>query len=383
MTDENDHIATGLDAAGQLLLQATKQATVEDAVHWLAQGWRTSDASPHELLRALLASAEYPESEAALQRLSRSVAKSDVSSARVLFDLDIVERPEQFRDALDRLASLCGDGSLRAVNARDVRAAQRKDSFTIEALCSVAGLSYRDLSDRVTNLPSNPRSDWAPSQIQAAFEVLDAIVRGTEASDLPGATPARPLELLLGGTGTAATGWEAVEVRRSDGVPYEVLLAQRAAGGAWLAHRNRTSARVRQAVADQLARELETSGITFLRATGAGGPDAEKKLMEITGCGKQIGFAVLDPRGRAKYGIVLAVANDSGTARKSVRALAQMDKPSDLPVAVLVSGPGWSIRNELADLARAFAGRIYGDVALSELVEDVTRTTNLTEGSAR
>ena len=71
--------------------------------------------------------------------------------------------------------------------------------------------------------------------------------------------------------GLGVSGWDAVEALWVGGVPYQVLLTQRAVGGAWLAHRNRTSTKLAPLLADRLCQELQARHISFQRSTSLGG----------------------------------------------------------------------------------------------------------------
>ena len=356
-----------------MILEATRRDSIDDALNWIAAGWKVAGhVSLDQLLRAVIRLSDHPGARGAAQRLARMAAASELNSGNVIFGLDEVDTPATFRRALDRLAAVCKGGTLENIDDHAVVAAQRDEPFTVEALCAVAGLAYRDLADRMQgSAPQDSASSWSPAQIRNAFSVINAIVTGTEACDVENAVPVRPIDLIPELRGTPVGGWATVEAQRSKGVPYEVLLAQRAAGGAWLAHRNRTARHVRHWVADRLAAELEQAGIAFRRSSEAGGDDAPASVMAATGCGKQIGLAVLDAQEIAVYAVVFAVARDSGTARKSIGSLIQMARPVDLPVAVVVSGPGWARRNAMVELAMAFGGRIYADARIDPLVGDI------------
>jgi hypothetical protein len=365
-----------------VILDATGQTSLDAAISWI------SDDHPLErntdmrlLLRALLAHAgDHVRALDARRRLARALARSELDSAAILFKPDTIVPAERFRKTLLRLAKKCSDNSLAKITSSAVIAAQREDAFTIETLCAVAGLSYNELSARVQSLPARPRSRWTPSQIRRAFEVVDDLVRGAVKTDLPGAVPARALELMAS-TGADTDGWDGVEKYRADGVPYEVLLAQRTAGGAWLAHRNRTSGKFAPLLADRLCQELAARDIDFRRSAVLGGDVAPTRMSELSGCDKQIGLLALGKSEAPAYGVIFSTARDSGTASKNVGRLRAMRRSAGLPIAIVVAGPGWAVRNETADLAAHFEGRLYSERALGVLADDIARTTKEGEDS--
>jgi hypothetical protein len=308
--------------------------------------------------------------ERALRRLARAVAASDLDSANFLFETEAIVPASQFRATLDRLAAMCPDGRLETINASALIAAQRSDAFTLEALCYVAGLSYKELAERVPNLPSRASGPFGPTQLRRAFDVLDAIVRGTTTIDFPGAEPARPIELMPR-VGLGRSGWNMVEELRAHGAPYEVLLSQRAAGGSWLAHRNRTSSKLAPMVADRLCRDLDERQVTYRRSTGVGGDTSPTDMSVISGCDKQMGLVILGPSGNAVFGVIFSTARDSGTASKSASRLRAMKRAPGLPIAVVVAGPGWAARNETAALAMDFEGRLYSERSIAQLTAEI------------
>jgi hypothetical protein len=359
-----------------VLLDATGCSTTAEALAWLADDHPIDrGADLHELLRAIVMQRDENEARTkALRRLARILAVSDLDSATILFESETIVPASRFRETLGRLAARCPDGTLGGITASALIAAQRDDHFTLEALCAVAGLSYKELTDRVEDLPSSPSASFGPSQLRRAYAAVDAIVQGQTTTDLPGAVPARPLELMPA-IGLGKNGWAAVEELRTGGLPYDILLAQRAAGGSWLAHRNRTSSKLAPLVADRLCQELDLREVPYRRSTGVGGDTSPGDMSELSGCDKQLGLVVLDPEGRVVFGVIFSTARDSGTASKSASRLRAMKRPRGLPVAVVVAGPGWAARNETADLALDFDGRLYSERALPQLADEIIRTT--------
>jgi len=359
-----------------VLKKATGRTTIPDALSWLGDGHPIEHGSDlHEVVRALVFqvndSADY---DHALRRIARLIAVSHLDTATVLFGVESIVPAAQFARSLHLLASRCPGGTLARITPSTLIRSQREDPFALETLAAVAGLSYNELAERVPELPATAAGPFTPSQLRSAFATVDSIVRGEVTTTWPGAIPAMPIELLPD-IGLGRNGWEAIEDMRTLGVPYEVLLAQRAAGGAWLAHRNRTSNKVASFLADALCQELKAHGAVIRRSTSLGGETTPKVLGELTGCDKQLGLVVVDRRGNAKFGVIFSVARDSGTASKNASRLRGMRRPSAFPIAIVVAGPGWAARNETAELAASFGGRLYSDIALEALVEDIMATT--------
>ena len=362
------------DEAEQLILAATGRITLLDAYEWIAEGYGLPNHTDrHRLLRALAALA--PKAQPgirALQAVTREMTQSKLDSAAILFKPDAITPAKRFRASLELLARYSPNRSLGTVNSSAVIASQREDAFTIQTLCAVAGLSYGDLLERTSGLPSDPRGPWSPSLLRAAFQVLDDVVSGRVTSELPGTVPTRPLDLMASVVDPPASGgWQAVDIYFRNGVPYEVLLAQRAAGGTWLAHRNQSSGLLSHGIADELCAALEAKGLNYRRSTLVGGTTPPSEIQELARSDKQIGVVVLDAEGRAAYTVVMASARDSGTASKSAARLRAMKRDASVPTALILTGKGWSARNETADLAVAFGGRLFTEEGLAPLIDDV------------
>lgn len=362
--------------SGDILIAATGRGSDAAAIEWIADGHPIDPGVPgQELLSSLVPYVGANDRvEDAIRRIARVESESWIDTASVLFGLESVTPASAIAAALDAVAVKCDGESIENITPKAVAAAQRQNPLVMETLCSVAGLSYSELSARVEGLPSDPRGRWSPSQTHAAFTLIDELVRGQVVDRLPGTAPARALEFFPR-LGLGRDGWSLVEELRRGGVPYEVLLAQRVVGGAWLAHRNRTSSRFAPLVADSLCEFLDNRAIDFLRSTRIGGEDAPSKVGKASGCDKQVGLLALDFGGRPAVGVIFSVARDGGTASKNASRLRSMERPGDLPIAVVVIGPGWAQRNETADLAIDFAGRIYSDQSIADLADFIEDKT--------
>jgi hypothetical protein len=359
-------------AAREVITLATGRATLDAGLDWIARDARLEDGTDlHTLLRAVACLPDDPGAQAALRRLTRKIAASDFDTAAFLFDAATIDRPRDLEDALLRVASHSPGGRLAKASESALIAAQRSNPRAVEALCYAAGLSYGELQTRVSGLPSEPDRSWTPSQVRAAFKELDMIIRGEEKVDLPDASPVRPLELLISGR-AGDEAWDALETQLQHGVPYGVLLAQRAAGGTWLAHRNRTTSKVPRGLAAKLCEALDERGIKYWRSTSVGGDKSVSTMREVTRSDKQIALVVVEGE-RPVYGVIFSVMRDSGSASKAARKLIGMARDRSLPTAVLVAGPGWAARSETAELAAAFDGRLFSDRDLPRLADDIVQ----------
>jgi len=362
------------DEAVLTVLRATGRPTVAEAMSWIANSLSlTSDVDIHRLLRALATlNPSEPDGPKALQVVARRATQSNVDTAAVLFKPEFIIPARRFRDALDLLSKHSPEKRLININASAVIAAQRENTFVIQGLCAIAGLSYGDLTERVPGLPNDPSGPWTPTQVRTAFGLIDEIVSGRVMTPVPDTIPTGPIDLMPAVVGPRpAAGWEAVELQATRGVPYEVLLAQRAAGGTWLAHRNLTSRLLNHRIADQLCQALDAEGLDYRRSVLVGGSCGPRLMQQLAQSDKQVGVVVLDRRGRALYAIVFASARDSGTASKSAARLRTMKRSRLIPLAIVLAGPGWAARNETADLALAFDGRLFSDAGIDALVKDV------------
>lgn len=358
------------------LIAATGRDSHAAAIEWIADGHPLdTGVSGQELLSSLVPYVGANDrAEDAIRRIARVASESRLDTASVLFGLQSVTPASEIASALDAVAAKCDGESIENVTPKAVVAAQRQDLLVMETLCGVAGLSYTELSARVEGLPGDPRGRWSPSQTLAAFALIDELVRGHVVDRLPGTAPTRALEFFPR-LGLGRDGWGLVEELRRGGVPYEVLLAQRVAGGAWLAHRNRTSSKFAPLVAGRLCGLLDGRSIDYLRSTRIGGGEAPSKVVEVSGCDNQVGLLALGPGGMPAAGVIFSVARDGGTASKNASRLRSMERPGDLSIAVVVIGPGWAQRNETADLAITFAGRIYSDQSIDELADFIEDQT--------
>jgi hypothetical protein len=352
---------------------ATGQSSVEDALAWIAEGHSLKpEVGLQVLLQAVVGIDGGGENhQAALRRVARAATVSDLDTASSIFNPELLGPLRGYKPILDLLARKSPTRTLRGLTPEAVGAAQHEDPLTMEVLCAIAGLSFRDLKERVGDeLPNKSGGRWRAGAITAAFSVVDGIVRGTEKAEFAkGAIPLRPIELLL--NGESAGGWAEIEKMRCSGVPYEWLLAQRTVGSAWGSHRNRTSSKLLEVVASRLCAELDQLGVRYRWSKSVGGSIRPSEVRRLAGGGSHIGVVALTQAGNPILGVAFSIARDGGTARKNAGRLQAMVARTHVPVAVVVGGPGWSLRNETAEMAAAFAGRVYSDRTICLLAQAI------------
>ena len=71
--------------------------------------------------------------------------------------------------------------------------------------------------------------------------------------------------------------------------------------------------------------------------------------------------------GAAGYAVLVAIARDGGTARKTAATLLQLPKKFTVPAVLVLFGTGWADRGESDDLVRAYSGRLYTEHTLTDL----------------
>lgn len=353
------------------LIDATEQEGVEDALAYVAEGNPLRpDADLRRLLRIV---ATLPANQrgrpwrGALQRLARQVSISEFDSSAVLFQASSIDSVSDYQRALDALASSSPTRTLVGMTAASVAAAQRAEPRVAEVLCAIAGISTRDLAERLPDfVPADTRQPWTQQGIERAFGEIDTLVSGQRTTVVAGAVPARALEFAKG---FVPDGWASVERLRTQGVPYALLLLQREVGTAWGAHRNRTQREPAQTVAAQLCAELDRHRVVYRRASSAGGEITPSAIEGLVGR-PEPGLVILRVR-TPVLAVIFSVARDGGTARKNAGRVKGFLEGAKVPMVVVLLGPGWSGRNETVELAEAYQGRIYTDRDIPALVNDI------------
>ena len=184
MMEEEDHSAT--------VLRATGRQDLSDALAWIMEGRRLTGAVRTDELMAALASLRTPNSKAALRTIARSALVSTLDPSADLLGLETVIRPAVYRAALDEVARYTSSGSLADVTVEAVSFAQERNPYVVATLGLVAGLSWRDLRDRIVGLdsspgaPASPEGPWSQDQVSAALGVIGRVVNGTQVAQLEG-----------------------------------------------------------------------------------------------------------------------------------------------------------------------------------------------------
>lgn len=266
-----------------VLLHASGRTTTGEAVLWFSEGHPMLDGTaPQRVIGALLTLPEdTPSLEDALRSVVRQAATSTFDPSSVLFKVDTIQRPDAVRRCLDALALRSPSEGLTGLTASSVAAALRDEPECMDVLAFVAGLTPKELRRRMGEDAPKGQA-WSQRQVQAALRLITSIVEGTSVSLVTGAEPARPVEMIFKDEGSD-TGWDQVETMRTQGVPYELLLTQRAVGAAWQNHRNSTSSEPGTALATELCARLDVLGTTYLRSRSKGGTD---DLTQISSIGK-------------------------------------------------------------------------------------------------
>lgn len=358
----------------EALLAAAGRSELVDALHWIAEGRSlVGGVALSSLLTALVAAADagVQGADLALRTAVRTALRSTLDTSADLVQTGTIVPPHRYQSALAKVASRTATGSLVDIDSAAVLAAQAEDPLVIETLGLVAGLSWRDLQSRSqargVPLPSEADLAWNPSQVRSAFKVIDEVVRCQMNPQLPGAVAARPVELLLDGL----AGWQEIEALRTGGVSYGTLLAQRDVGSAWSAHRNRSNTEISRLMIQRVLAALDEAGVEYWSTEGNSAVPKSFLASKVGAAGKtpgQLSVVIRGTHGAAGYAVLVAIARDGGTARKTAATLLELPKRLEVPAALILFGTGWADRGESDDLVRAYGGRIYNEHTLTDLV---------------
>lgn len=365
----------------EILLAATARTDVGDALHWIAEDRPLTTGITTDLLSSLVAAAEaeLPGADRALRTVARAALNSTLDTSADLVLADTIVKPYRYDQALAAVASCTSTGTLSGITAQAVGAAQADDPLVVEALGLAAGLSWRDLGDRCrargVALPGRADGPWVPSQIRTAFTVINEIVTGAVQPQSAGAVASRPVELLL----THSAGWDDVEQMRANGVSYSTLLAQRDVGSAWSAHRNRTNTETSRLMVMRVLEALEQASVDYWSTQSANPVSPTFLATQAGATGKapgQLAVVTRGAQGVAAYAVLVAVARDGGTARKTGATLLKLPHAFAVPALLVLLGPGWAARGESDDLVRAFGGRVYTEHTLGNLADTAARVSD-------
>jgi hypothetical protein len=363
---------TSQERAKERLKAASSQANLDAAIAWFVEGHPIlDDHSAQEVMAALIAILEEaPNAGEALRRVASVAASSDIDPTAVLFEIDTIADITLIRRCLDALAFKSPTRTLVGLTVESVNLALHEEPSCIDTLALIAGLTSKELRRRL-GIRGASGTEWTPRQVKEALSLIDSIISGTISTPVTGAVPLRPVELVLT-EGAPLTGWPLVEKMRTTGVPFEVLLAQRAVGGSWGLHRNATSSKLGAAVTGLLCDELDELGTNYLRSRSSGGSD---DLSKVSPLGNFATLMTVAGDGSPWWSVVVSVANDSGTASKTAARL--MDTVQACNTAILVAGPGWFDRaTETAELATAVGGQLYSEKDVKTLASMISTSPN-------
>jgi len=168
----------------EVVKRATGRRDVDDALAWIAEGHPVKHSmSTHEVLRAVIAvSSDGENRRAALRRLARVATQSKLDTNSVLFSPELLTPLSEYKLVLDLLARKSPTKTLAGITADAVAAAQRENPLTMEVFAAIAGLSFRDLKERLgETVPSTLAGRWSAKGVSAVFEVVNGIVCGANA----------------------------------------------------------------------------------------------------------------------------------------------------------------------------------------------------------
>ncbi|WP_144832535.1 hypothetical protein [Microbacterium sp. BH-3-3-3] len=342
----------------RVLRACTGKLNASSAIAWVAEGRRLTTNDSRQLLGPLLkaTSSQLPLADEALWRVSRDLLASDVDSSAMSGEVALT--PTQCDAALRLLAAF---RPLSAVRGDDLQRAFAQDTNVMEVFLQIAGLTWKD-ARRLSSveLPAEPSPFLTPLQF-ASIVALVHFARVTRGR--------APVEVIT----SDLPPDEVLDSSHANGVSLGTLLAQRAAGGTWLAHRSRTSASVRIDVVSDICDDLQAAGVPF-RASIKDRPytkSARYLSEEVCAPGKRIGqlaIVVRSSNGTPAAAVCVAVAQDGGTARKTAATLLPVPLALTIPAYLLLAGPGWQSRTETLGLFHAFEGRVFTDRGRTDLV---------------
>jgi len=351
-----------------LLVSSTNREELSEAVAWVAEGHpMPSDVDWSKILRELVGLEINSDlRDRAIRRAVREATVSEIDTAKVVFNLDAIPNASEIRNSLELLRGECPGGRIAQLDASALRRATARDDRVLEYLCLAVGISLNDVRDWFQGIESSRR----PEALQPFVDYIRKLTNGEITPPISGAVPARAVELIRNPVGLAG-----IDDFLDQGIRYEELLLQRLVGGPWLAHKNTTSNFPNAVAADLLSGLLAEGGIDFRRATTVGGTASQKDLQELSGIPKkQIGLVCLAKSGVPVFAVAFSSARDGGTARANGDGLLQI--PNDaIPVALVLTGLGWSDRGETDRLAKKFEGRLYTEKTVHSLVALVAGAT--------
>ena len=358
-----------LTSADEQQLQAcTRRRTTADALAWIAEGRSIRGATHRELLPALLrAKAERrADADEAMRRVARTLLASTVDSSSSLLNIADVATPEQCDDALNALVQCSSGASLSSVDGASLGIAMGITPLAVIVYLQIAGMTWREAQRMADEkLPSSPAGQWTGAQRASVVRLVSSVVGGAGRGTVELMDP-------------TARSWAAIDSAQSDGVTYGALLAQRLAGGAWTAHQSRTASALRRMVLMQVYDALSARDLRFSTTLTDRAETKSTTVLssQVTTSGEPVGqvaFVVHHSNGAAKAAVLVAVAHDGGTARKTGATLLRAPSALTVPAYLVLAGMGWADRSESDALFEAYSGLVFTDTSTYELVAELAR----------
>ncbi|WP_433585818.1 hypothetical protein [Microbacterium hydrocarbonoxydans] len=350
-------------SVSEVMISSTGRANVTDALAWIAEDRPLRSPASYDLLRALLAEeiAGLPMAEEALRRVSRDLLRSDIDTSVQLFGVDRILGSTDCDAVIDALVAHSPTGKLSGVGAAALASVLAVHPHTVLVYLQIAGISWSEARRRsAVRLPSDHDGTWGSGQLTALVKIVNDAVD----------TGARPPIENLGATGSDA--WATSDTAATSGVSYGTLLAQRISGGSWIAHQMRTANDIRLHLSRSIASTLDGAGLTY-STTLPGHPRCLTKthLSRLAArSGTKVGqlaFVVENDSHLPAAAVLIAVAQDGGTARKTGATLLRTPAKLKVPAYLVVAGPGWAERSESDALVRTFDGNVFTDSSLELL----------------
>lgn len=253
------------------------------------------------------------------------------------------------------------------VGVEDLRRAISSEPATLDVFRLILGLLSKEFSSARATV-AKERKLKANSPLASAI-TIDLAMRGEL---FPPPAPDTGLRVKLDKPDTA-DGWESVRRYAADGVPYSMLLHQRAYGGAFRQLLDATSSKRGDYLEDAVAALFADAQVPHIR-TGSRNQAEIAKRFGLT-VKPAPDFVIFD-QGTDTLRAMLEckIANDGGTARdkaarfRSIRTEAQ--RLGGIPVLAVLSGLGWRRTGDaLGPVVRDTDGRTFTMATLDEMLQ--------------
>lgn len=346
--------------ADAVLFAHTGRSTRTDALAWIAEARPWKMPPSHPLLQVLLSDefTDIARAAEALRRVSRELLLTDIDTSVSLFAKGDILTPEECDAIVAALVAHSPTGTLSGVGPAALVSVLDTHPQTVLVYLQIAGISWNEARRRSrVSLPSQHDGLWRSPQLR---EIV-ALVHGAITD---GKRP--PIENLHTPSDEA---WATADRAAVHGVSYGTLIAQRIGGGSWIAHQTRTANAARRHVTEAIATALDAHGLHYA-TTLSGHTHAltRRRLSRLAArpgaAVGQLSFVVRDDHAEPVAAILVAVAQDGGTARKTGATLLRTPTRLKVPAYLVVAGPGWAERSESDDLIRAFNGNVFTDTTI-------------------